>query len=103
MPADKVPFIADKIGMVGRKEDVKKYGGGKPYSVNGSKEYLHYAIDKTLKEFDMQSPVDLLIMNRMDPTRPIEEVVRTVDKKKCRLGQYRVLSSISLLLGHESS
>lgn len=47
----------------------------KPWTVNGSNEYLHHAIDKSLKEFDI-SCIDLLIMNRMDKTRPIEQVVR---------------------------
>lgn len=70
-------FIATKFGIVYEEDQTGSQldtGWGFPLTINGSKEYVAHAIDKSLERLGV-AQIDLLYAHYLDPNIPLEETV----------------------------
>jgi len=75
--ADKKAFVATKFGIVyeeGQGGSTMETGWGFPLTINGTRDYVHQAIDKSLERLGVEQ-IDLLYAHYPDPGTPIEETV----------------------------
>jgi len=78
--ANKEAVVATKFGIVfddsfeSRTYDT---GWGLPILVNGSKSYVKYAIEQSLKRLNIEA-IDLLYIHFIDPQTPIEETINAM-------------------------
>ena len=70
-------FVATKFGIVFEEEQAGSQvdtGWGFPITINGTKNYVRYAIDNSLKRLGIEQ-IDLLYAHFLDPNTPLEETV----------------------------